>query len=77
MPLNDVLLMGRDQALEHRDLTADSLTAFRLPNVSRLSKLLDLLHRRNDVSALAEVVQPISPQHLDIQEYRLIFSSFM
>jgi hypothetical protein len=26
---------------------------------------------------LAEVVQPISPQHLDIQEYRLIFSSFM
>ena len=52
MPLNDVLLIGRDQALEHRDLTADRLTAFRLPDVAWLCKLLDFLHRRNNVSAL-------------------------
>jgi hypothetical protein len=52
-PLNDVRLIGRDQALEYRDLIANGVTAFRLPDVSRLRKLLDLLHRRNDVGALA------------------------
>ena len=51
-PLNDVRVIGRDQALEYRDLTANGVTAFRLPDVSRLRQLLNLLHRRNDVSAL-------------------------
>ena len=53
-PLNDVFLIGGDQALEHRDLVANGLTTFRLSDVSRLRKLLDLLHRGNDVSALGQ-----------------------
>ena len=39
-PLYDVLVIGGDQALEHRDLTANGVPAFRLPDVPRLSKLL-------------------------------------
>ena len=50
--LNNVLLIRRDQALEHRDLAADGVTAFRLSDASQRGKLLDLLHGWNDVSAL-------------------------
>jgi len=53
-----VLVIGCDQALEHRDLTADSVTAFRLPDVSRLRQLLDLLHRwLNQVAISCSIIQ--------------------